>query len=318
MTVAQRDTPVRLRLAKTAHLAHYFERRGDALAFYRRVRRVGEPPPAFGAEHVLYHSWLPGFLELDRGEVELIRLWIKQGGSPPSLSGALSATLAARGWCDANAEMRLDQLLEKAFTVFPAVQNPVELGAFLGEVATRRPRTIVEIGTAGGGTLYCLCQLAAADALIVSIDFPGDRYGEGADDQECQLFASFVAAEQRLEFIRDRSFHHSTKRDLAKLLAGRRVDLLLIDGDHSYAGAKSDFDMYREFVAPGGLIVFHDILMFPDTWGRGFDVGILWQEIAGKFHTREIIDLSAPPLPPPPNEAEHWGLPALGFGLVMP
>jgi len=44
------------------------------------------------------------------------------------------------------------------------------------------------------------------------------------------------------------------------------VDLLFIDGDHSYEGCRLDFEMYRDLVAPDGLIVFHDICMFPDEW----------------------------------------------------
>jgi hypothetical protein len=57
--------------------------------------------------------------------------------------------------------------------------------------------------------------------------------------------------------------------------------------------------------------------MFPDTWGRGFDVGILWRELAQTHQTREIVDPHAPRLPPPLEEAERWGMPALGFGLVI-
>jgi predicted O-methyltransferase YrrM len=311
------DTPAPLRLAEAAQFKHYFDKRGASLEFYRRVRKLGAPPPAFKGTHVLYHSWLPGFIELDDQAAETIRHWMKQGGPPPVLPTELAKSLALRGWCDTRRTLQLDHLLEKAFTVFPAVQNPTELRVFLDEVAARRPHITVEIGTAGGGMLYCLSQLAAPDALLVSIDVPGGPYGEGQDDEECRLFATFVGAGQTLEFIRDRSFHYSTKLDLAKLLGGRKVDLLLIDGDHSYAGAKSDFEMYREFVAIGGLIAFHDISMFPDTWGRGFDVGVLWRELAATHRTREIIDRSAPLLPPPMEEAERWGMPALGFGLLL-
>jgi len=65
--------------------------------------------------------------------------------------------------------------------------------------------------------------------------------------------------------------------DLARLIFGHGLDVLLIDGDQ---GVKSDLEMYREFVRAGGLIALHDIAMFPDTWGRGFDVGILWPPLA--------------------------------------
>jgi cephalosporin hydroxylase len=316
--VAEIETPVHLRLATAALLRSYFEKHGDSLAFHRRMRNLSEHSPEFKAEYVLYHSWLPGFVELAAHDAEAVRHWMKERVTRSALPPKLATELAAREWCAADAAVRIDQLLEKAFTVFSAMQNPTEFRAFLEEIAARHPRTVVEIGTASGGTLYCMSQLAAPDALLVSIDFPGGPYGGGQDDEECRLFSTFVAPGQRLEFIRDRSFHHSTRLDLAKLLAGREVDVLLIDGDHSYAGVKSDFEMYREFVRAGGLIALHDIAMFPDTWGRGFDVGILWREIVAKYQTREIIDRAAPLMPPPVNEVEHWGIPALGFGLVLP
>jgi predicted O-methyltransferase YrrM len=44
------------------------------------------------------------------------------------------------------------------------------------------------------------------------------------------------------------------------------LSLLLIDGDHSYEGAKADFARWREFVRPGGHVLFHDAV---DTGGYG-------------------------------------------------
>jgi hypothetical protein len=76
--------------------------------------------------------------------------------------------------------------------------------------------------------------------------------------------------------------------------------------------------MYRDFVSPGGLIVFHDIMMLPETWGRGFDVGILWRELKAQYNTCEIIDVDAPLRPPPQEKAARFGTPALGFGVLFP
>jgi predicted O-methyltransferase YrrM len=316
--MAELETAGQLRIATSAALTHYFRKRADSLRFYRRVRHHGEPPPtSFRSELVLFHSWLPGFIEIDNATAGALRDWMREGGLPPVLPPALARTLAARGWCQSSATPQLDHLLEKAFAVFPAIQNPRELRRFLNEVAALTPRTVVEIGTAAGGVLYCLSQLAHRDALLVSIDVPGGHYGEGQDEEECKLFTTFVGPRQRLAFIRDRSFHYSTRQDLTALLDGRKIDLLFIDGDHSYAGVKSDFEMYGSLVAPGGMVAFHDIMMFPDTWGRGFDVGILWRELAQTHQTREIVDPHAPRLPPPLEEAERWGMPALGFGLVI-
>lgn len=36
------------------------------------------------------------------------------------------------------------------------------------------------------------------------------------------------------------------------------IDLLFIDGDHSYEGVKLDFDLYSKIVSPNGMILIHD------------------------------------------------------------
>jgi predicted O-methyltransferase YrrM len=37
------------------------------------------------------------------------------------------------------------------------------------------------------------------------------------------------------------------------------VDLVFIDGDHSYAGVLCDWLLYNSLVAPGGIVAFHDV-----------------------------------------------------------
>jgi hypothetical protein len=38
------------------------------------------------------------------------------------------------------------------------------------------------------------------------------------------------------------------------------IRLLWIDGDHSYEGAKADFDGFTQHLIPGGIVAFHDAL----------------------------------------------------------
>lgn len=37
-----------------------------------------------------------------------------------------------------------------------------------------------------------------------------------------------------------------------------KVDILFIDGDHSYEGVKKDFELYSKILNPNGLIIIHD------------------------------------------------------------
>jgi len=42
--------------------------------------------------------------------------------------------------------------------------------------------------------------------------------------------------------------------------SSRPIRLLWIDGDHTYAGAKEDFDLFSPYVIEGGIVAFHDTL----------------------------------------------------------
>jgi predicted O-methyltransferase YrrM len=46
----------------------------------------------------------------------------------------------------------------------------------------------------------------------------------------------------------------------------RELELLFVDGDHSYEGARADFDRWGAFVRPGGHLLFHDAV---DRGGYG-------------------------------------------------
>ena len=46
----------------------------------------------------------------------------------------------------------------------------------------------------------------------------------------------------------------------------RAAELVFVDGDHTYEGARADYERWRELVAPGGHLLFHDAV---DTGGYG-------------------------------------------------
>jgi predicted O-methyltransferase YrrM len=61
--------------------------------------------------------------------------------------------------------------------------------------------------------------------------------------------------------INGNSHYEETKTSLKNVLRERPIDVLFIDGDHSWDGCKQDFDMYGELVRSGGIIAIHDTQM---------------------------------------------------------
>ena len=61
------------------------------------------------------------------------------------------------------------------------------------------------------------------------------------------------------------------------------IDLILIDGDHSYLGVKSDYLNYKGLCK---YMAFHDILGQRDCEG----VSQFWNEIRNEYEFIEFID----------------------------
>jgi cephalosporin hydroxylase len=169
-----------------------------------------------------------------------------------------------------------------------AVQKVSELSQLISLLKKRKLSTTVEIGTGKGGTLYAWCKVAEPAAVIVSIDLPGGPFGGGFKISDIKKFRKYRKKNQRLYFIRKDSQKKSTKEEVIKIIKGRKVDLLFIDGDHRYSGVKKDWKLYSPLVKRNGLIVFHDILFHPKVTKCKVDK--LWNEIKNNYKHIEITE----------------------------
>jgi len=166
------------------------------------------------------------------------------------------------------------------------MQDERELLDMVRVVERRQPRVIMEIGTRSGGTLFAWVRASRAADLVISIDLPDGRFGGGYDRRRARLYAAFAADRPRTRMVMIRADSHApaTLAAAKQALAGRSVDFLFIDGDHTYAGIRSDFEQYGALVAPGGIIALHDIR----TTGREREVSTYWQELKREYECEEI------------------------------
>jgi len=81
-----------------------------------------------------------------------------------------------------------------------------------------KPQTILEIGTAKGGTLFLFTRVASSDARIISIDLPSGRFGGGYPEWRIPLYESFAIHNQHVYLIRGDSHAHSTLKEVKEIL----------------------------------------------------------------------------------------------------
>ena len=179
-----------------------------------------------------------------------------------------------------------------------AMQKPLELMEMAKLIEEKKPRTIVEIGTANGETFSLLCQICPEDSILVSIDLPGGDFSGGYSESDVLRLKAFAKGNQQVHCILNDSHLEDTKKDLLKII--KKIDILIIDGDHSYEGVKKDFEMYSPLMSNGGLIFFHDIRFHP--FNHGCEVNLFWRKLKEKYEVQEFID----------TDDINWG----GIGMI--
>ena len=194
---------------------------------------------------------------------------------------------------ETDAVSSLEEALELAerfdfagITIRPA-QLRSEILELLEIVRAEQPKVVLEIGTRFGGSFYLLARAAPDDALLVSVDIP-----QGYHVSLGLLYRSFAHGRQRIRLVRADSHDPATLRRVRRILRGRRVDFLHVDGDHTPTGVRADYALYGPLVRPGGLIAFHDVVV-PG-------VATLWNELEGE--KTEIV--------------AEWNQSSCGFGLL--
>ncbi len=178
---------------------------------------------------------------------------------------------------------QIESLVDYAFKIGMTQDRDevINFTKFLGDI---NPHNVMEIGSKLGGNLYILSSLCTGKKI--SLDMQGGCHGGWILNEHPYLGD---IAEHRDEFFRvsfndmfmvsGDSHTRVALNDVKAVLGTDYLDLLYIDGDHTYAGVKQDYEMYGPLVREGGYIVFHDINESEHHTRIGCEVGKLWNEI---------------------------------------
>lgn len=190
-----------------------------------------------------------------------------------------------------------------------AIQKVHEFAIVLQLLKSEELRVVLEIGTFEGGTLWAWAQIASPDAVLASIDLPGGSFGGGYAEEHVATLRSYVRPTQELHLIRADSHLQATLDDVQRRLGGREIDLLFVDGDHTYPGVRRDYEMYGPLVRKGGLVLFHDIMYHGDPQCQ---VQLFWRQVKRRCRYVETVEAQLN------GRDDPWGLGLIYYSGVVP
>ena len=151
-------------------------------------------------------------------------------------------------------------------------------------VREQKPSVFVELGVHNGFSYFMGCQ-SIRECSLNTKSYAIDHW-EG--DSQAGFFDDTVYQGVVKENNQYREFSSLLKMSFSEALNSfkdQSVDLLHIDGFHSYEAIKEDFDSWLPKVNPNGIILLHDIHVRRNTFG----VYKFWSEIKTRYTTIEFV-----------------------------
>ena len=167
--------------------------------------------------------------------------------------------------------MKLKDIEEKIKTVHSP--NTKEERAAFCKYAGKVPDngTIVDIGTCAGSSAFIFAFASKPSVKVFTMD----------PNRSEKFFYDW----ERLGFLEKLTYYQQTSEAFAKDFNGK-IDLLFVDGVHSYRGVGNDINWFKKHMVDGGIIMFHDYYLYRNTIGRAINEA----EERGDIEKIEIID----------------------------
>lgn len=147
-------------------------------------------------------------------------------------------------------------------------------------VKNLEPKLVVELGSWKGTSFYSFCQAAKDKKLntkLVAIDtWQGDEHAGKFGDE---VFNQFKLLLSKYYPDVQASYMRQTFNDAVNSFENHSIDILHIDGFHTYEAVSNDFNTWKDKVKKNGIILFHDTRVQQDDFG----VHKFWAEIKEQY-----------------------------------
>ena len=142
-------------------------------------------------------------------------------------------------------------------------------------ISILRPKILVELGVFTGESFFAFCQ-AVQECQLHSVCYGVDTWtGDRHTGPLAARVFEDVNTYARERYGASAYLLRSTFDAARDQFSDESIDLLHIDGLHTYEAVRHDFDFWLPKVRSGGVILFHDIAARHDDFG----VWKLWEEI---------------------------------------
>ena len=134
-------------------------------------------------------------------------------------------------------------------------------------VETLNPDVIVDLGVDFGFSTFCFGYPKIGK--VYGIDwFQGDEH---AGQRDTLIHVDNLYKELTISFdVSNIEFIKSDFTDASKKW-NTRINILHIDGFHSYEAVKTDYENWISYCDENSVILFHDTMSFPETVGKFFN-----------------------------------------------